>query len=660
MGRSGLVLPSPTLSALSALAWATLSVAAATVGHAPASGRLLRRDPDGFTSSNQIPYGGEAYYTNYRKSPAVVLTAVAALLAGVYFCLLGKRGWRFTTGLCTALMGQLLTWIIVTNVAAIDLNGIAIWGFSMIGFVVGFAVGALLWRFGIVVAGADGGLALALGLNLMVPHQSNSPTWISIGVLSAVFAIFCPLLSQTYGMATCSLTGSFILGLGIDLFVEQASGFSLGLRYIFDQRHLPPGLMYQPSEVTRVFLGVMWGLTIIATVFQTWRWRQHPFERTHDAFTNLQGEHTEEAAGSLNTRSVRSEEQLRESRAHTFSMITCAGKHTSWEPQNQSETKMDHLASPGPIHMSYTSTFEGRPISTPPAVVHHNEPPSPPSSIVSTEFARGLHSRPPTEYDHSRRIDQHDSVVLLRPIPRYAEPNPGPNPCYEETPTHTTMIPVEPVGVPGRQTPSVDGVGSAPGNPTPVRSNLTKRTSYRKPVPPLVDPQLLESAASNISKGNNSQPIENGGDSSAAHEKYAFEIASAQGFASGRRYPLDQRGDDATLDGSGSETPIFGTNRQIREVGSSTDTYATESAIGTPRQAQALRQVRPVLVSRFTSTTDHLPLANGAPSPLGEPGVQFAARPDPREIVPSVLFWPEGMPASSRGNSPGVSSSPKS
>ncbi|KDE05392.1 hypothetical protein MVLG_04190 [Microbotryum lychnidis-dioicae p1A1 Lamole] len=575
MGRSGRVLPSSTLSALSALAWATLSLAAATVGHAPAPGRLLRRNPDGFTPSNQIPYGGEAYYTNYRKSPAVVLTAVAALLAGVYLCLFGKRGWRFTTGLCTALMGQLLTWIIITNVAAIDLKGIAIWGFSMIGFVVGFAVGALLWRFGIVVAGADGGLALALGLNLMVPHESNSPT-------------------------------------------------------------------------------------VIATVFQTWRWRQHPFERTGDAFTNLQGERTEEAACSLNARSVRSEERLCESRAHTFSMITCAGKRTSWGPQNRSETKMDHLASLGPIHMSCTSTFEGRPIPTPPGVVHHNEPPSPPSSIVSTEFARGLHSRPPTEYDHSRRIDPHNSVVLLRPIPRYAEPNPGPTPCYEETLTDTTLRPVEPVGVPGRQTPSFEGVGSAPGNPTPVGSNLTKRTSYRKPVPPLVDPQL-ENAASNIPKGSKSPPIENGGDSSAAHEKYAFEIPMAQGFASGRRYPLDERGDDAILDDSGSETPIFGANRQIREVGPPTDTYATESATGTRRQAEAsIRQVRPVLVSRFTSTTDHLPMANGVHSPLGEPGVQFAARPNPREIVPSVLFWPEWMPASSRGKSPGVSSSPKS
>ncbi|SCV68589.1 BQ2448_710 [Microbotryum intermedium] len=617
MGRRGRVSSFPTIAALTALTWAALSLAAHVDSHAPTLGRLLRRAPDDPTSSERLSDGEDVFYTSYRRSPGVILTAVVALIAGSYLCLLGKRGWRFTTGLCTALMGQLLTWIIVVNMASIDLKGIAIWGFSMIGFVVGFAIGAIFWRFGIVVAGADGGLALALGLNLMVPHQSNSPT------------------RMAWQEIASSLTGSFIFAFGIDLLVEQASGFSLGLgashghrsqRYIFDHRHLPPGVMgYQPRKATRIFLGVMWGLAIIATGFQTWRWRKYPFDRTEKEFM----------PGSSKTRFVRTDDQLRESRGHTFSMSACNGKHEFWEPQ-----------------LSRASTFDGRPIPSGPPVIHHDQPPSPPSSIVSTEFARGLHSRPPTEYDHNRRVDQPASVVLLRPIPRYAEPNA--TPYYEETITHTTLLPIQLVAAPpGKQRATVDRVVCPPGHSgPPSHTNLVKRTSYRKPVPPLIDPQLLESAALGISTGRrrSSQPTESAGEST-GDEKESFEVPIAQGFASGREYPLDQRRDNPTLEDSRSETPIFGIDPKTREISSLTETYGTESPRGSPSQADTLPHARPAVASRFTSTTDHLPI-----SPLAEPEVQHAAQPDPRDLARSVLFWPEGMPASSRGRSPGTGS----
>ncbi|KAL8286736.1 hypothetical protein RQP46_004264 [Phenoliferia psychrophenolica] len=246
----------------------------------------------------------------YLHSPPFLLFAIESLVIGAFLVVFGKRAWKTTTGLGLGLALELVTWIIIVNVlpakgfssASSDegRKDIIIWAIVSAAGLLGLALGSApwFWYSGMVAIGGCGGLSLALSIVMMANDDLPAVArWIIVGVLTAAGLVIFPLFQKNIGMVVATaLTGSFLLFLGIDLFVNKTDGMSLGLRYAMDHNsvHRPALTGYSPSTSTRVFLALIWVVTIIASVFQAFVWRHAPFIRTYRYLNDFENEAMEQ------------------------------------------------------------------------------------------------------------------------------------------------------------------------------------------------------------------------------------------------------------------------------------------------------------------------------------------------------------------------------
>lgn len=68
-----------------------------------------------------------------------------------------------------------------------------------------------------------------------------------------------PLLKNGMAIAT-ALIGSWLLCFGIDLFINEVNGMSLGMRFLLDHKdsHQSSIMNYYPPISTRVLLALIW------------------------------------------------------------------------------------------------------------------------------------------------------------------------------------------------------------------------------------------------------------------------------------------------------------------------------------------------------------------------------------------------------------------
>ncbi|ORY85326.1 hypothetical protein BCR35DRAFT_313392 [Leucosporidium creatinivorum] len=223
----------------------------------------------------------------YRTSPSFLLFALTSLLVGALLLVAGKKLWRVTTALGAGLLLELLVWITIFNTTSDDgltsstrTNDLILWAIVTAGAIVGLVIGGFFWRAGMGAMCICGGMSFGFSIAMMA--ENDLPVvarWIIIGVLSLAGLLAFPFTQNHVGMAIAtSLTGSFLLFLGIDLLANQVSGMSLGLRYMLDGNHYHSDELssYDPPVVTRVLLAVSWCVAIIASAFQTLLYRQ-PF-----------------------------------------------------------------------------------------------------------------------------------------------------------------------------------------------------------------------------------------------------------------------------------------------------------------------------------------------------------------------------------------------
>lgn len=73
----------------------------------------------------------------FRTSPSFLLFSIQSIVIGLFLLLLGKRGWRLTSGIALYLTFEFLTWVTIINTLrdegfngnySSNTNGLIIWG----------------------------------------------------------------------------------------------------------------------------------------------------------------------------------------------------------------------------------------------------------------------------------------------------------------------------------------------------------------------------------------------------------------------------------------------------------------------------------------------------------------------------------------------------
>ncbi|KAM0746516.1 hypothetical protein T439DRAFT_360208 [Meredithblackwellia eburnea MCA 4105] len=483
--------------------------------------------PTSFAALENIASDGSGT-APYRHSPSFLLFALQSLFLGLYLSLRGKRGFRTTTALGLGLSLELVVWVVIVNTlgeggfsdASLNRKDLIIWAIctasALIGIVCGWS--AWFWPLGMVAMGGCGGLSLALSVMLM-GRDCLKPTarWILISVCTSFGLVFPPLFQKTFGMAAAtSMTGSFLFFLGIDLFVNEVNGLSLGLRYLFDQnayhRQWLPG--YSPPLSTKVFLGLMWAFAVLATIFQSLFYRNSPFIR-HRRYRNV-------LETRLAERTIHREEMCEtpqppfavpgspnSSHDTIVSRIQRRYRHAARSSSSGSDIgggfgeKEESIRQPSPLvkanHEPEFEVLRGAPIGMHPQEMSSpDEPPSRPSSVVSTAFADGLRSRPPTFFNESLGPTV-TKAIAPPPIPTVVT-----SPDVPVSPTDVSFnIPIQQIraSVPFVPPTIAEPEPAATGITSPERrdsassggsggSSKGSRKSWRKPVPQF-DPELL-------------------------------------------------------------------------------------------------------------------------------------------------------------------------
>ncbi|GAA5861483.1 hypothetical protein JCM1840_005385 [Sporobolomyces johnsonii] len=386
---------------------------------APAESLETTSNDDSTTQETTLDGSGHAPFLH---SPSFLLFAIESILAGLFLAVSGHRGWRATTALGATLLLEFLVWVIMANTmgedgfsaaSAAD-TGIIVWAVVTASGVVGLVLGATVWRIGVFAMGACSGLALGLSIAMMGDNALRAVArWVIIGVLAAAGLVVPPLLISSVGMAiSTSVTGSFLVWLGIDLLVNNIDGMSLGLRYILDHNSTHFRDSYHPPTTTRVFLALSWFSAVVCALFQIWYFlhrRREPFiRRTYP----------------LKGSSVTTPEHELPDFASDYRLPVLPpglSDHLDMSDVDDSESAASRIqhryqlaahgtVSPEPVALDSRINSPLLPTDTLRKIeaIRHvhphqqsspDDPPSRPASAVSTEFADGLQSRPPTFFN---------------------------------------------------------------------------------------------------------------------------------------------------------------------------------------------------------------------------------------------------------------------
>ncbi|BGP44996.1 hypothetical protein JCM10450v2_000811 [Rhodotorula kratochvilovae] len=401
----------------------------------------------------------------YRTSPSFLLFAIIALLVGPVLLLAGHRLWRVTTALGTSLLLEFVVWVILANELPRDgfshsssgSTGIIVWGIVTAGGVVGLVVGGVWWKVGIVAMGADAGVALGLSIALMgddaLPPLAR---WVVLGIIAT------------------SLTGSFLLFLGVDLLVNQISGWSQGLRYILDgnDAHAAQLASYHPPVSSRIFLGASWAVAILAIAFQSWlyiyRWHEpfirqvvhlnsrtptrslpSPPDESPDFASDYRLPHLPPGLGDhmsfVETGTTGSHDTMQERYRQAM------GEPAPLTPESRSKSPL----LPSQTLAEISALQHARELSDP------NEPPTRPASVVSSTFAAGLRSRPPTCFEEPLRPAR--TRAATPPMPLVALPPLSPGGATATTSFVSQQVPIFAVAPP---TPAAGSLPSTPRRPS--------------------------------------------------------------------------------------------------------------------------------------------------------------------------------------------------
>ncbi|GAA6035156.1 hypothetical protein JCM8097_006393 [Rhodosporidiobolus ruineniae] len=497
-----------------------LSFAAALPSSSSAA-LLLPRAVDSNAPTTEATSDGSGS-TPYLHSPSFLLFSLESLLIGLFLLLYGHRGWRATTALGTGLLLEFVVWVIVANTlpaggfssASRDDTGIIVWALVSAGGIVGLFVGAVWWRVGVFATGACGGLALGLGIDMMGDNALPPVArWVILGVLSGAGLLLLPLLTSSVGMIiSTSLTGSFLLFLGIDLLVNKVDGMSLGLRYILDSNHAHAHELrsYYPPVTTRVFLAVSWSIALIAMVFQWYFYmyrQRRPFIRQ---VFQIKSTGSPPAPFEPDP-DFASDYRLPNLPPGLSDEMSVSGDHwaNARDVDRDSMQERYRLAvvdtpTPEPYIADSRGVSPLLPVETlrkieaiqrhPRDLSHLDDPPSRPASVVSSTLAAGLKSRPPTFFDEPLRSPTFPAPPPLRrnptpPFPSSTSPvDPPYTPATAEHPSTFVShdVPVVVVAAPSPSTPtrrpsipssvpvgplSEDGASVSPDSSNRVSSN---------------------------------------------------------------------------------------------------------------------------------------------------------------------------------------------
>ncbi|KIM82473.1 hypothetical protein PILCRDRAFT_820332 [Piloderma croceum F 1598] len=262
--------------------------------HARDRSGVIINDADGgvvvFNSQTQqpIPQGSASDGGGSGFNTPAVLWIVLLFLLGVPLAVAGIRGWRLTLGVAIGLSIAVCSWAAFINTVSsqgfpdIALDGI-VFGFFVLGFVLGLFEFARVT--GIACLGALGGLAVGMRIvlfkNGLIVHVFFV-NWLIVSAC-AVVSLLLLLRAQRIGIIlSTSSTGTFFIGLGVDLAVNQQKGMSRGLRFLFDQNtsHIADMLSnsYTPPLSTKITLGASLALIPLLAFIQHKIFRD-PFER---------------------------------------------------------------------------------------------------------------------------------------------------------------------------------------------------------------------------------------------------------------------------------------------------------------------------------------------------------------------------------------------
>ncbi|GAA5899989.1 hypothetical protein JCM6882_007019 [Rhodosporidiobolus microsporus] len=438
----------------------------------------------------------------YRTSPSFLLFALTSLLLGLFLLTCGHRGWRAITALGCGLVLELVVWVVIANTLPAegfseksqDSTGLIVWGLVTAGGLVGLVVGAFWWRVGVFAMGAVSGAALGLGVDMMGDNAlPEVARWVVLGVLILAGIVVLPFFANSVGMIIAtSLTGSFLLFLGVDLLVNENDGMSKGLRYILDgnSAHAEALSSYSPPVSTRVFLAVSWAVAVISMVLQWLFWVVHhrqPFIRqvvqlkAIDPTTTTEGTLPPDFAsdyrlptlppGLSDEFSVRSPTPMGDDRASFSSQRDMQERYRLAVADPSPEPFIGDSRGTSPLlPMETIRKIEA--IRHPRDLSHPEEPPSRPASIVSSAFAAGLRSRPPTFFDEPLRTP---------PLAPRSPPQRKPTPPFPAPPPVETALPPNPSAVLSSPTASTFVTQNIPIVAVPAVAVTRPPSSPRRP-----------------------------------------------------------------------------------------------------------------------------------------------------------------------------------
>ncbi|KAK4704359.1 translation initiation factor 3 subunit A, partial [Phenoliferia sp. Uapishka_3] len=312
-------------------------------------------------------------------------------------------------------------------------------------------------------------------------------------------------LTDVLQVITTASTGSFLIFLGVDLFVNRIDGMSLGLRYLFDHNAVHKAALsaYSPPTSTRLFLGMTWLLTFVSSIFQIFVWRHAPFIRTYDslsAFDRKSNPQLDQEGRQMAPSPNLVGTYITEGHSHDSfaSRINHRYRHTAQpsDPFGSFNDKPTMRSAATEMHMPQASSFDI--LRGHQSMASPDEPPSPPASIVSTTFADGLQSRPPTFFDipaSQPTLSTNPSAPLFNPFPD-----------VPVSPTDVSFnIPVVAVSAKESVQSSIPFVPPIPSSAAGARHDSStsrsssrsdeSRRSWRKRVPDFPEPPMALSTA---------------------------------------------------------------------------------------------------------------------------------------------------------------------
>ncbi|KAI0067587.1 hypothetical protein BV25DRAFT_835860 [Artomyces pyxidatus] len=248
--------------------------------------------------------------TGFASSPPAIMWVAICFLFGFPLAVAGVRGWRLTTGAVFSIAFGVSSWAAFINSVSTpgipDLTlTIIVFGFMLGGFLLGLFPFVRIYA--ITLLGLAGGFAIGVRLPILKENLlftgTYSLNWIPATLLAVAGGIFVTLKQRAGILVGCASTGTFLLGLGVDLIVNKQSGMSRGLRVLFDRNssHLADILTkgYHPPASSQIIIGVSLGLIPMLAYMQHLFFPQ-PFNRNRPESVILMDE---ESSGTEKTRS---------------------------------------------------------------------------------------------------------------------------------------------------------------------------------------------------------------------------------------------------------------------------------------------------------------------------------------------------------------------